>query len=71
MYVSVVLHQTHIEVDANGTRASAATVVMMTKGQSVEDVSKDRYVNCDRPYLYAIVDTKTMCPVFIGTVNEV
>jgi serpin B len=71
MYVSVVLHQTHIEVDANGTRASAATVVMMTKGASVDSVSNERYVNCDRPYLYAIVDTKTMCPVFIGTVNEV
>ena len=71
MYVSVVLHQTHIEVDANGTRASAATVVMMTKGASVDSVSNERYVNCDRPYLYAIVDTKTMSPVFIGTVNEV
>ena len=71
MYVSVVLHQTHIEVDANGTRASAATVVMMTKGASVDSVSNERYVNCDRPYLYAIVDTKTMAPVFIGTVNEV
>ena len=71
LYVSVVLHQTHIEVDANGTRASAATVVMMTKGASVDSVSNERYVNCDRPYLYAIVDTKTMSPVFIGTVNEV
>ena len=30
-----------------------------------------RYVNCDRPFVYAIVDGKTMTPVFIGTVNSV
>lgn len=71
IYVSTILHQTHIEVDAKGTKASAATVVSMAKGASVEDTSNDRYVNCDRPYVYAIVDTKTMAPVFIGTVNAV
>jgi len=71
MYVSVVLHQTHIEVDAKGTKASAATVVTMTKNAAVEDFSNDKFVICDRPYVYAIVDTKTMAPVFIGTVNRV
>ena len=71
IYVSMVLHQTHIEVDAQGTKASAATVVSMTKNAVEGDFSNDRYVICDRPYVYAIVDTKTMCPVFIGTVNEV
>ena len=71
IYVSTVLHQTHIEVDANGTKASAATVVTMTKGMNIEDTSNDRYVDCDRPYVYAIVDTKTMAPVFIGTVNKI
>ena len=71
IYVSKVLHQTHIEVDAQGTKASAATVVSMTKNAAVEETSNDRYVNCDRPYVYAIVDTGTMAPVFIGTVNGV
>ena len=28
-------------------------------------------VNCNRPFVYAIVDIKTMAPVFVGTVNEV
>jgi serpin B len=28
-------------------------------------------VICNRPYVYAIVDTVTMNPVFIGTVNNV
>ena len=71
LYVSKILHQTHIEVDAKGTKASAATVVSMAKNASFEDPSNERYVNCDRPYMYAIVDTKTMTPVFIGTVNGV
>jgi serpin B len=43
----------------------------MTKNAAVEETSNDRYVNCDRPYVYAIVDTGTMAPVFIGTVNGV
>jgi serpin B len=30
-----------------------------------------RFVECDRPFVYAIVDTNTMAPVFIGTVNEI
>ncbi len=71
IYVSMVLHQTHIEVDAKGTKASAATVVTMTKNAVEGDFSNDRYVICDRPYVYAIVDTKTMAPVFVGTVNKV
>ena len=71
IYVSMVLHQTHIEVDAQGTKASAATVVSMTKNAVEGDFSNDRYVICDRPYVYAIVDTKTMAPVFVGTVNKV
>ena len=71
IYVSKVLHQTHIEVDAQGTKAFAATVVSMTKNAAVEDFSNDKFVICDRPYVYAIVDTKTMAPVFIGTVNGV
>ena len=71
IYVSKVIHQTHIEVDAKGTKASAATVVTMTKNAAVEDFSNDKFVICNRPYVYAIVDTKTMAPVFIGTVNRV
>ena len=72
IYVSQIIHKTHIEVDRNGTRAAAATVVMETCGCVMEeDVPEYRYVECDRPYAYAIVDVETMAPVFIGTVNAV
>ena len=69
-YVSRVIHKTHIEVDRKGTKASAATVVTIrNKCETVECVSKEIF--CDRPFVYAIVDTKTMAPIFIGTVNEI
>ena len=32
---------------------------------------KIKEVICDRPYCYAIVDTVSMNPIFIGTVNNV
>ena len=68
IYISRVIHKTHIEVDRKGTRADAATAVTLrTKG--VEFPDNVKYVNCDRPFAYAIVDVKTMSPVFVGTVN--
>ena len=72
IYVSKIIHKTHIEVDRQGTRAAAATIVMETCGCVMEeDVPEYRYVECDRPYAYAIVDVETMAPVFIGTVNSI
>lgn len=69
LFVSKVIHKTHIEVDRNGTKAAAVSAV------SVEVASAEppefKTVNCDRPFVYAIVDVKTMTPIFIGTVNEV
>lgn len=70
LYVSKVLHKTFIEVNATGTKAAAATAVMVDAA-GAEPVTKEiRQVICDRPYVYAIVDTETMLPVFVGTVNE-
>lgn len=69
LFVSKVIHKTHIEVDRTGTKAAAVSAV------SVEVASAEppefKTVNCDRPFVYAIVDVKTMTPIFIGTVNEV
>ena len=71
IYVSRVIHKTHIEVDREGTRAAAVTAVTLrTKGAIVGE-EEYRTVFCDRPFVYAIVDTETMAPVFIGTVNAV
>ena len=70
LYVSSVYHKTHIEVDRNGTRAAAVTAIMVD-GAMASEPNEQREVYCDRPFAYAIVDTNTMAPIFIGTVNEV
>ena len=72
LYITEVIHQTHIELDRNGTKAAAATAVFMEDAaceMPVEVPSVEVY--CDRPFAYAIVDVETMNPVFIGTVNSV
>lgn len=68
LFIKKVLHKTYIEIDRTGTKAAASTaVVMTTKGVS-EDME---YVILDRPFIYAIIDTETGLPVFLGVLNTV
>ncbi len=67
IYINRVLHKTHIEVDRNGTKAAAATVVEMEK-VTCEGPTESVEIILDRPFIYAIVDMKTGLPIFIGTV---
>ena len=70
LYISKVIHKTHIEVTRTGTRAAAVTAVTMDVACAIEE--KDiKNVFCDRPFAYAIVDMTDNTPVFIGTVNNV
>ncbi|SDY33481.1 serpin B [Ruminococcaceae bacterium YAD3003] len=71
LYVTKVIHKTHIEVDRSGTKAAAVTVVTLDAASCEPMEVETREVYCDRPFVYAIVDVETMAPVFIGTVNEV
>ena len=70
LFISKIIHKTHIEVDRKGTKAAASTAVTLeVKGAA--PVNDFKEVICDRPYVYAIVDTVSMNPVFIGTVNSI
>lgn len=70
LYISKVIHKTHIEVSRTGTRAAAVTAVRMdAAGACIEEDIKS--VTCDRPFAYAIVDLNDNTPVFIGTVNDI
>ncbi len=71
LYVTHVVHKTHIEVDRKGTKAAAATGISIGVKSAKPMEDEIKLVICDRPYVYAIVDTLTMNPVFIGTVNSV
>lgn len=70
LYISKVIHKTHIELDQYGTKAAAATVVEMDMAMAVADPVEYKEVYLDRPFAYAIIDLETGVPVFIGTVNS-
>jgi serpin B len=65
--ISKVLHKTHIELDESGTRAAAATAIVMDKATSCLGDSPIE-LTFDRPFVYALVDTATGMPLFIGEV---
>lgn len=69
-YFSKVLHKTHIEVDKDGTRAAAATAIVLDKNTSIVDKKEVLHINLDHPFVYAIVDNKTNVPIFIGVLNN-
>ena len=70
--IDEVLHKTYIKVDENGTEAAAATVVT-ARATAVMPTQKiiEKKVYLDRPFVYALIDTSTGLPLFIGTVEKV
>lgn len=67
--VSKVVHKTHIEVSEEGTKAAAVTSVEMSDGACAAPPEKEIILN--RPFVYAIVDTETSLPIFLGTVGSI
>ena len=70
LYIDQVIHKTKVEVDERGTKASAATGVMMKAATAIMP-TKVKTVILNRPFVYAIIDNATQLPVFIGTVSDV
>lgn len=67
--ISEVLHKTYIEVGEQGTRAGAVTSVMPAPS-SAEIVEAPVRITLDRPFVFAIIDTQTRLPLFIGTLTD-
>lgn len=61
-----VVHKAYIDVDEKGTEAAAATAVVMRVAALVPD-RPPVIVTLDRPFLFAITDTVTGLPLFLGT----
>ena len=70
IYISKVIHKTHIEVDEGGTKAAAVTAIVMDATECIEQ-RKTVSVKLDRPFVYMIVDNEYDLPVFMGVVTEV
>ncbi len=67
LYISNVIHKTHIDLDSDGTRAAAVTAVTLDSATAIEEPPKEVYLT--RPFVYMIIDTATNLPIFMGTVT--
>ena len=71
IFISDVLHKTYISVDKNGTKAAAATAVVMGITNAAREEEPPKEVILNRPFVYMIVDSRENLPLFIGTVMDI
>lgn len=64
--ISAVVHKAWIDVGEKGTEAAAATGVVMRNLAIVRKPDPDVRLVVDRPFLFAIADTQTGLPLFLG-----
>ena len=69
LQIGAVAHKAYIDVDEQGTEAAAATAVMIRTMAAMRSPPPVTVV-VDRPFLFAIVDTATSLPVFLGQVSR-
>jgi serpin B len=68
--ISEVVHQAYIDVNEQGTEAAAATAItIMTAARSLGG-DPPVQVTVDRPFLFAVVDTGSGLPLFLGQVTN-
>ncbi|MBO5968229.1 MAG: serpin family protein [Clostridia bacterium] len=70
LHISDVLHKTHIELDNKGTKAAAVTSVTV-KATGMSPSTGVKNVVLDRPFVYAIIDTQTGLPIFLGVCENI
>ena len=70
LLVSDVLQQVRFQLDEEGTRAAAATEVVMVEGAALDDDAGPEPIPfvCDRPFIVAVVDRATGAILFAGAV---
>jgi serpin B len=67
LFVSAALHQATIEVDEQGTVATAATAIVMGTTSARVDPQQ---ISLDRPFFFVIHDVEARIPIFIGRVAD-
>lgn len=71
LYIGNALHKTFIEVAENGTKAAAVTAVQVDAESVYIEPENIKRVTVNRPFVFAIIDTETNVPLFMGTVLSV
>jgi len=67
--IGAVAHKAYIDVDEQGTEAAAATAVAIAMKAAIRPTRPVTMI-VDRPFLFAIIDTATGLPVFLGQVSH-
>lgn len=70
LYISAVLQKTVFELDENGTKAAAVTLVSKNAATAAPTAPKYHDVILNRPFVYAIVDRDNI-PLFLGIANSI
>jgi serpin B len=63
-YISEAIHKAVVEVDENGTKAAAVTM-LRTRG-----MGGPFHMLVNGPFFFAIVDNQTDLPIFMGTITD-
>lgn len=71
LFISEVLQKTKLELDDKGTKAAAATAVIMNEGMAIDEQPKEtREVYLNRPFAFLIYDEGNEQIVFMGKVTK-
>ena len=66
--ISTVVHKAYIEVDEKGTKAAAATGVVMVLGQAYHEPENPILFRADHPFLFIIQDRESGNVLFMGRI---
>ena len=70
LHLNRVVHQAFIDVNEQGTEAAAATAAGFARPTAVFRADPPVEVTVDHPFLFAITDTGTGLPLFLGRVTD-
>ena len=68
LMVSAVVQKAYIKVDRAGTKAAAVSAICVMR--ACLPALEPKYVELDRPFVYAVMDKESALPVFCGVVNK-
>ena len=69
IFIENVIHKTFISVNEKGTKAGAATAVMIYK-EALSPINIKK-VHLNRPFVYMLIDCENNIPFFIGTMMDI
>jgi serpin B len=70
LFIDEIIHKTFFEIDEEGTKAAAATGIMMSPEAIAEEERKPKILELNKPFLFIIEEKETETILFIGQVVD-